>query len=58
MQAPGGPLGRMGVEHCVEVIERKRRLLRRVAAIACTDYVDLLEQFVGLMFDKIQPTRT
>jgi transcriptional regulator with XRE-family HTH domain len=57
MQAPGGPLGRMGVEHCVEVIERKRRLLRRVAALASTDYIDLLEQFVGLMFDKIQPTR-
>jgi transcriptional regulator with XRE-family HTH domain len=55
MQA--GPMVRMGVEHCVEVIERKRRLVRRVAAIAATDYVDLLEQFVGLMFEKIQPPR-
>jgi transcriptional regulator with XRE-family HTH domain len=57
MQAPGGALGRMGVEHCVEVVERKRRLLRRVAAIASTDYADLLEQFVGLLFEKVQTPR-
>jgi hypothetical protein len=47
----------LGVEHAVELIERKRRLLRRVSAIAGTEYVDLLEQLVGLMFDKIQPPR-
>ena len=40
-----------------ELIERKRRLMRRVAAIATTDYVDLLEQVVGLIFDKISPPR-
>jgi transcriptional regulator with XRE-family HTH domain len=57
MEGPIGPLARLGVEHCVELVERKRRLLRRVSAIAGTEYVDLLEQLVGLMFDKIQPPR-
>ena len=57
MEGANGPLARLGVEHCVEMVERKRRLLRRVAAIASTDYVDLLEQVVGLIFDKIQPAR-
>jgi hypothetical protein len=28
-----------------------------VSAIAATDYVDLLEQVVGLIFDKVQPPR-
>lgn len=57
MEGPAGPLVRLGVEHCVELIERKRRLMRRVAAIAATDYVDLLEQVVGLIFEKIEPPR-
>jgi len=54
MQGPTGALTRMGVEHCLELIERKRRLVRRVSAIAGTDYADLLEQFVGLLFEKVQ----
>jgi transcriptional regulator with XRE-family HTH domain len=57
-EGPTGSLARLGVEHTVEVIERRRRLLRRVTAIAATDYVDLLEQVVGLIFDKIQPPRS
>jgi hypothetical protein len=58
MEGPNGALARVGPEHCVEQLERKRRLMRRVAAIAATDYVDLLEQLVGLISDKIQPPRT
>ena len=54
MQGPTGALTRLGVEHCLELIERKRRLVRRVSAIAGTDYADLLEQFVGLLFEKVQ----
>jgi hypothetical protein len=58
MDTPNGPLARLGAEHGVELIERKRRLLRRVATIAGTDYIDLLEQVVALIFDKVQPPRT
>jgi hypothetical protein len=57
MGGPNGAIVRMGMEHCVELIERRRRLMRRVAAVAATDYMDVLEQIVGLMFDKIQSPR-
>ncbi len=57
MEGPNGALSRLGAEHCVERIERKRRLIRRAAAVASTDYIDTLEQIVGLMFEKLQPPR-
>jgi hypothetical protein len=53
MQADGGPLARLGVEQCVEMIERRRELLSRVRMIAGTEFVELLEQFVGLVYDKL-----
>lgn len=49
-------LNAIGVEGFVERLERRRRLLHQVQAIAATEYRDLLEQFVGLLFDKVQPT--
>lgn len=55
LQGTGGPLTAFGVEHFVEMIERKRRLIERVHAIAGTEYLDFLEQFVGLLFEKVQP---
>lgn len=57
LQGTGGPLTSIGVEHFVEVIERKRRLIEQVHAIAGTEYLDVLEKIVDLMFDKIQPYR-
>src|SRR5262249_25291631 len=55
LQGTGGPLTSFGVEHFVEQIERKRKLLERVHAIAGTEYLDFLEQFVSLVYEKIQP---
>jgi transcriptional regulator with XRE-family HTH domain len=55
LQGTGGPLTSIGVEHYVEQIQRRRRLLERVETIAGTEYVDLLEQLVGLIYEKIQP---
>jgi transcriptional regulator with XRE-family HTH domain len=57
LQGTGGPLTAFGVEHFVELIERKRQLIHKVHAIAGTEYLDLLEQFVGLLYDKVQPYR-
>lgn len=57
LQGTGGPLSAFGVEHYVEIIERKRRLIEQVHAIAGTEYLDALETVVGLMYDKIQPYR-
>ncbi len=53
MQAPGGPMGRLGVEHFVELIERRRKLVSQVRLIAGTEYLDTLETLVKLMFDKV-----
>jgi transcriptional regulator with XRE-family HTH domain len=55
LQGTGGPLTADGVAHWVEQIDRKRRLLDQAAAVAGTEYLDLLEQFIGLLYDKIQP---
>ncbi|MCZ2340555.1 MAG: hypothetical protein LC104_02010 [Bacteroidales bacterium] len=58
LQTPGGPMERLGVEHFVEQLERRRELLRRVRIIAGTEYLSLLEQLVGLLFEKTGQPRT
>ncbi len=55
LQGTGGPLTAYGVEHFVELIQRRRQLVERVQAVSGTEYLDLLEQFVGLLYEKIQP---
>ena len=55
LQGTGGPLTSIGVEHFVEILERKRALLERIHAIAGTEYLDLLEQLVALLYEKVQP---
>src|SRR5262245_33079003 len=51
----GPALATFGVEHFVELIERKRRLVRQVRAVAGTEYLDFLERFVDLLYEKVQP---
>ena len=46
-----------GVQHFVDQIERKRRLIHQVHAIAGTEYVELLEKLVALLYEKVQPYR-
>jgi transcriptional regulator with XRE-family HTH domain len=55
VQGTGGPLTRLGVEHYVEVVERKRKLIHQVHAVAGTEYLELLEKLVGLLYEKVQP---
>lgn len=55
MQAPGGPLDKMGVETCVELLERRRLLVGRVKEIAGTEYFEFLEQCVKLVYEKVKP---
>ncbi|HEX4589240.1 MAG TPA: helix-turn-helix transcriptional regulator [Gemmataceae bacterium] len=50
-----GSLGTIGIERCVELIERRRRLLEQVRAITRTEYLAFLEQLVGLLHDRVQP---
>ena len=55
LQGTGGPLNAFGVDAFVQRIERRRKLIEQVHVIAGTEYLDLLEQFVGLLFEKVQP---
>ena len=57
LQGTGGPLTAFGVAHHVEQIERRRRILEQVAIVCGTEYVDLLEQFVKVLYEKVQPYR-
>jgi transcriptional regulator with XRE-family HTH domain len=57
LQGTGGPLTSIGVEHYVELLERKRKVLQQVHAIAGTEYLDLLEKLVALMYERVQPYR-
>ena len=55
LQTPGGPMVKLGVDTCVELIERRRQLVCRVKEIAGTEYIDFLEQFVKLIYEKVKP---
>ncbi|HTU92323.1 MAG TPA: helix-turn-helix transcriptional regulator [Gemmataceae bacterium] len=50
-------LNAIGVEGFVEQLERRRRLFQQVQTIAATEYRDLLEQLVTLLYEKVQPAR-
>jgi hypothetical protein len=55
LQGEGGPLSAFGVEGFVERIERRRVLLQQVSIIAGTEYLELLEKMIGLVYDKVRP---
>ena len=57
LQGPEGPLAAFGVDGFVARLERRRVLVQRVCAIAATEYLDLLEQLVALLHEKVQPNR-
>jgi transcriptional regulator with XRE-family HTH domain len=55
LQGTGGPLTPFGMERFVEQLERKRALIHKVHAVAGTEYLDLLEKLVQLLYEKVQP---
>jgi transcriptional regulator with XRE-family HTH domain len=55
LQGTGGPLTKFGVEHFVDLLGRKQKLVEQIHAIAGTEYLETLEKMVGLMYDKIRP---
>ena len=57
LQGTGGPLTGQGVEHHVAEMERRRKILEQAAIVAGTEYVELLEQFVKVLYEKVQPYR-
>jgi hypothetical protein len=57
LQGEGGPLSAFGVEGFVQRLERRRRLLEQVQVVCGTEYAELLEQMVALLYDKVRPSR-
>lgn len=57
LQGATGPLKSFGVEGFVQRLERRRKIVERIHAIAGTEYLDLLEQLVELLHEKVQPNR-
>lgn len=55
MQGESGPLAAFGVEAFVVRIERRRELVRQVGVISGTEYLELLEQLVRLLYEKVRP---
>ena len=51
----GGPLANPGVEHFVIAIERKRRVIEQIHTIFGTEYIDLVESFIQLVYEKVAP---
>ncbi len=50
-----GAGGAFGAEGIVARIERRRKVLKMAHAVAGTEYLDLLEQLVALLHEKVQP---
>jgi transcriptional regulator with XRE-family HTH domain len=55
LQEQGAALNAIGVERFVELLERKRELIDRIRILAGTEYLELLEKFVELLYDKVNP---
>jgi transcriptional regulator with XRE-family HTH domain len=54
LQESNAALTAFGVERLVDILERKRRLVAQVQAIAASEYLELLEKLVALMHERIQ----
>lgn len=55
LQEQGSAMTAIGVERFVEMLERKRDLLHRVKVLSGTEYLDLIEQFVEVLYHKVNP---
>ncbi len=56
-QGDDGPLVAVGVETFVRRLERRRELVRKINTISGTEYLELLEQLIDLIYDKVRPNR-
>jgi transcriptional regulator with XRE-family HTH domain len=54
IQHAGGSLTAAAIDNFVARLERRRKLVQRVTALAGSEYLDLLEVFVNLLFEKIR----
>ncbi|VTS06589.1 helix-turn-helix domain-containing protein [Tuwongella immobilis] len=57
MQGPNGPMLRLGVDACVDLIERRSKICEQVRQLADSEFLPLLEQLVALMWEKHSATK-
>lgn len=57
LQGDTGPLVSVGVDAFVKRLERRRDLVQKITIISGTEYLELLEQLVALIYDKVKPNR-
>jgi transcriptional regulator with XRE-family HTH domain len=55
LQGTADSLSAAGVGSFVDWLERRRSLMHRVTVITGTQYFDLLDQFVALLYEKVRP---
>lgn len=58
LQEQGGAISAIGVERFVELLERKRELIERIRILAGTEYLNLLEQLVEVLYEKVHPEQS
>jgi transcriptional regulator with XRE-family HTH domain len=54
LQGTGGPLTAEGLDHFAARIERRRRIVAQVEAIAGTEQIDALEKLVANLYQQVQ----
>lgn len=57
MQGPGSPFAATGVDQTIDRIERRRKLIEQIRAIAASEYLPMVELFMGLLCEKLQPKK-
>src|SRR5262245_16160164 len=57
LQGTGGPLTGFGLQHFLQLQQRRRQLRQKMEVVAGTEYLDVLEKIVDLLYEKIQPYR-
>jgi transcriptional regulator with XRE-family HTH domain len=53
LQEQGGAITAIGVERFVELLERKRDLIEKIRILAGTEYLNLLEQLVDVLYQRV-----
>lgn len=58
LQGETGPLVNFGVDGFVQRLERRRSLIQKIQVISRTEFLDLTEKMIDLIYDKVQNNRT
>jgi len=57
MQGPSSPFATLGVDQMIDRIERRRKLIDQIRVVAASEYLPMVEVFMGLLCEKLQPKK-